>query len=221
MAGVERGPRKQFPLAVGTVVGELTIIDWVRHTKDTGRSAGWQPFVRCSCGHEGMVDRQNLLKGRTTRCQTCGRAAAQKGAKNYRKHYWGYEDVEPDYAIRTAMLNRIASIVGRCRNRNDKQYERYGGRGITVADEWVNDRASFLRYLKALRGYGDLTLEIDRIDNDRGYMPGNIRFATRKENVANRRTVARLQSIIDALKEENADLRRRLRRAEEQIHDPD
>jgi hypothetical protein len=61
----------------------------------------------------------------------------------------------------------------------------YSDRGIKVCDEWLNDRISFFNWAFA-NGYND-SLQIDRIDPDKGYSPNNCRWVTPKENQANRR----------------------------------
>lgn len=77
-------------------------------------------------------------------------------------------------------------IIQRCYNKNAKNYHNYGGRGISMLDEWRNDFSSFEQYCLA-NGWVH-GLQIDRIDNNDGYYPYNIRFVTRKQNLRNKRT---------------------------------
>jgi hypothetical protein len=84
----------------------------------------------------------------------------------------------------------------------------------------------FLRYLVGLDGWDQPALQLDRIDNNGGYVPGNLRFVTRSVNMANKRRITAREVVefrrrIEALEAENADLRHRLRRAEEPLHNTD
>lgn len=209
MGGVVRGMRKPPPFPVGAKVGEITVVKWASRVTPGGRALGWQPWCQCSCGWEGFVYRENLLSGRTTRCNGCAKIAANA------KRYWKYRDACPDDATRIRLLNRLSSCIARCHNPKNSSYGSYGGRGIDVWPAWRTDRTEFLRHAQTLPGFDDPNLELDRVDNNLGYVPGNLRFVTRGDNVKNRRTVAELQAQIQRLTAENADLRRRLRGAEE------
>lgn len=80
-------------------------------------------------------------------------------------------------------------IKTRCLNPKDKSYPRYGGRGITICEEW---RASFWAFLEDVGPRPSPHHQIERIDNDRGYEPGNCRWATRSEQMRNKRNSALL-----------------------------
>ena len=83
----------------------------------------------------------------------------------------------PEYMIWQAMKDR-------CLNPRNKFYSYYGGRGIQVCQEWQNSFQVFLAHIGRRPARG---LQLDRIDNSRGYQPGNVRWATKAEQMANRR----------------------------------
>lgn len=85
---------------------------------------------------------------------------------------------------KTAEYACWSQIKARCLNKNHRAYPHYGGRGITIAPEWENDFEAFLFHVGP-RPSSDHSL--DRVDNDRGYEPGNVRWATWKEQQNNRR----------------------------------
>lgn len=84
------------------------------------------------------------------------------------------------------LYKRYHHIKERCYNPNSKSYHRYGGRGIKMCGEWLNDYLNFETW--ALSHGFEESLAIDRIDNNGDYSPENCRFVTLKENNQNRRT---------------------------------
>lgn len=81
--------------------------------------------------------------------------------------------------------NSWSAMIRRCESPNSNEYHRYGARGIAVCDRW---RRSFLDFLSDVGPRPSKSHSIDRTDNNIGYEPGNIRWATKKEQARNRRT---------------------------------
>jgi hypothetical protein len=81
------------------------------------------------------------------------------------------------------------SIKDRCRNPKNPAWKNYGGRGITVCPEWA---ASFEAFLAHVGVRPNPVMTLDRIDNERGYEPGNVRWATRAVQRSNCRRVVLL-----------------------------
>ena len=75
------------------------------------------------------------------------------------------------------------NIVNRCCRKSHHNYNWYGAKGITLCDEWRNSPESFIRWCVS-NGYKE-GLQIDRIDNSKGYSPCNCRFVSRNENQRN------------------------------------
>ena len=82
------------------------------------------------------------------------------------------------------LYNIWALMKKRCYNKNNKQYQSYGGRGIIMCDDWKNDFETFLKWSFS-NGYAD-SLSIDRIDNDGIYEPANCRWTTHSVQNRNR-----------------------------------
>jgi hypothetical protein len=76
-----------------------------------------------------------------------------------------------------------AAMLSRCHNPANPRYDDYGGRGITVCDRW---RADFAAFLADVGRRPSPAHSLDRIDNDRGYEPGNCRWATAYVQARNR-----------------------------------
>lgn len=83
------------------------------------------------------------------------------------------------------------SIKRRCYNTNTRDYKYYGGRGITVCDDWLWDSRAFCDYMDTLppRQPGE---SIDRIDTNGNYSPGNVRWQCQADQIRNRRPFTRV-----------------------------
>lgn len=120
----------------------------------------------CDCGSTVDVLKEHLTSGRTKSC----------GCLKGREKTHG--------EIHTRLYRIWGNMVNRCTNQNNPAWYRYGGRGITVCDEWKNYEA--FRDWAVSNGYRD-DLTIDRVDNDKGYSSSNCRWATVTEQNNNTR----------------------------------
>ena len=84
------------------------------------------------------------------------------------------------------------SMKARCYNTNHKHYKDYGGRGITICDEWLNSFESFYEW-SINNGYND-RLTIDRIDNEKSYSPENCCFVLAIDQQQNKRNTIKCES---------------------------
>lgn len=128
-----------------------------------GRSSNGTPLYECicsSCGGVRLADYRKLGK----RCHPC--------AMRERNTTHGLSS-HPLYKL-------LKNIEVRCYYPSATNYEYYGGRGISVCDEWRNDPATFVKWTEG-NGYSP-GLEVDRIDNDGPYAPWNCRFVSHVAN---------------------------------------
>lgn len=92
--------------------------------------------------------------------------------KNY------YAKVNRD--MRRKIYRKYADMIQRCYNANCGNYHRYGARGIGVCDEWRDSFDAFLDWIITTEYINDMTLSIDRINNDGDYSPDNCRMVTKR-----------------------------------------
>lgn len=130
-------------------------------------------IYRCECGSEFKSRTTDIKNGHTKSCGCHNIATIIKRNTTHglTKH--------PIFSVWKGMLKRTT-------NKNEPSYKNYGGRGITVCDEWLNNFKAF--YDDMVEAY-QKGLTIDRIDNDKGYSKENCRWTTYKVQMRNTRRI--------------------------------
>ena len=161
----------------GQKFGRLFVLS--RVWRLNSRAAHW--LCKCECGNLTVVRGDGLTTGHVKSC----------GCLNYER-----EGPKPTHGMSESRIYRIwGGIKIRCQNPNSPIYKHYGGRGITVCEEWLKFEP-FYEWAMS-HGYSD-DLEIDRINNNGNYEPDNCRWLTHKENCNNRRTSIRQTGVTES-----------------------
>lgn len=146
---------------IGKKFGRLVVIR--QENSNQNKKSRW--LCKCDCGKKTIIIGSNLKNGHTQSCGCLhikhGHSTTTKISKTYLS--WG-------------------NMIQRCTNPNEKQYKDYGGRGITVCKRWMK----FENFLEDM-GERPKGHQIDRINNNDNYCKSNCRWATRKEQMRNKR----------------------------------
>lgn len=169
---------------LGKKFGRLQVVRYCGIGKT--KYAQWECL--CDCGNFKIISSNHLVNRNT---QSCGCLARENARKRLLKHGGGREKI----------CTIWRDIINRCCNLRDRQYKDYGGRGIKICDEWLNDFNSFKKWALE-NGYKQEPLKngknkwtIDRINNDGNYEPNNCRWVDIKTQSNNRRTNVRYKIL--------------------------
>jgi hypothetical protein len=149
--------------------GRLTFVSVERRSSDN--RIMWR--MSCSCGGTALVSPNKAMSGHTRSCGCLYRESRRAGKK--------YGDLAKQHKAEYTIWR---GLKARCTDPNHRAYPDYGGRGIAVWSEWEKDFSSFLSHIGPRPSHRH---QIDRIDNNAGYVPGNVRWATKTTQARNTR----------------------------------
>lgn len=153
----------------GRKFGRLTVVS---RSSNIGKKAAW--FCKCDCGRETVTTSTHLVSGHTSSCGCYNKEVVSSMKKRHGMS-------------RTNIYREWRSMISRCFNRNCTGYDGYGGRGITVFNQWKESFEAYYDYVSKLSHFGESGYSLNRIDNDGNYEPGNVEWADRLAQANNKR----------------------------------
>ena len=144
----------------------------MKHPKPTSRRVRRYGLYECPiCFKHFEAQTQSVKSGLSTKCRSC--------ATTIKNTTHG--------SVNHPLFSKWSNMIQRCENPNSKNYKYYGGRGITVCDEWKDNPNAYYDYITSLPNAMKKGYSIDRINNDKGYEPNNVRWASASGQGVNRR----------------------------------
>lgn len=188
---------------VGRRSGRLVIV------KTAGKASNRARLVECicDCGNKTICRWDGFQQGKTKSCGCLNREQQRKnGLKTI---HIAIQSKVTHNLTNHPLYNTFKRMKRRCLNPKDKNYASYGGRGIAICKEWLNDVSLFVEW--STKNGWKRGLSIDRIDNDGNYTPENCRWVDQKTQCNNTRRTkflvfkGRRQSITQWAEEFNLD----------------
>jgi hypothetical protein len=141
--------------------------------------------LRCDCGQE-IESRIGSLGTRTKSCGCLRRENRYRHGSSTRNN-------------KSPLYRCWQNIKEHCLNPKHPVFKHYGGRGITMAPEWINDFPAFHDYINQNLGPRPKGRSLDRIENNEGYFPGNLKWSTKSEQNHNQRRSAINKLVLECL----------------------
>jgi predicted XRE-type DNA-binding protein len=164
---------------IGDRFGQLVVTELVYIEYPTQRVPG--AICACDCGNTSEpLDLRHLRSGAQS---SCGHLVGNHHGLSHHPLYGTWHN-----------------MVQRCHNPEHKSYPDYGARGVTVCPEWRDNPRAFIEYVEANLGPRPDGHTLDRIKNNRGYLPGNVRWADWATQAQNRRTTRLTSEIADEIR---------------------
>jgi hypothetical protein len=152
---------------VGEKFGKLIILSETEPNKlKYGKYSGRRFMAKCECGKIKSVNKRAVIRGRVKSCGCLQKEHATRHGLSMEKIYGVYR-----------------GMLQRCYDKKHWLYPRYGGRGITVCNEWKQDIHAFVKW--AIENGYKKGLTIERKNNDLGYSSENCTFVSLRQNLNN------------------------------------
>lgn len=159
----------------------LVVLDTF-HRHNGRQNVLWCRCLCTACGNEKEIRKHFILGvGKHGGTRSCGCMAGRLNSQSHCK-------ISPPGSKKHSLYPTWHGIRDRCLNPNRRSYKRYGGRGVTIHPDWKDNFSAFSTWIDSNLGPRPDGHSLDRIDNSKGYEPGNLRWADDKTQCNNTRS---------------------------------
>lgn len=166
---------KRIEYNCGELIGDAVFKRRLPTVKKNGRYRS-RAIFECQYCDDKVEFEADITAVKMREIRSCGCLQRVMAANRQRKHGVYY----------TKAYKTWWGMKKRCYNKKSPDYRLYGGRGIKICPEWLNDVKVFYDYVSPLPHYKEDGYSIDRIDNDGDYEPGNVRWADSLTQASNK-----------------------------------